>query len=235
MANIKNLGTIIVAVTALTALGRPALADGDFKDRIVLELATEGWVETQTAEVIVAVNATISQEQAAGVRADILKTLQTLAPKADWRITTFNRNADRSGLDSWYVQAQARIADTQLDGMRQAAEKTSKPGMQISINAINFTPTLAEVEATRASLRGDLYKSAQAELEQVNQAFPGSPYHIGVINFTSQPIGPMIQQDSVAYARAPMAMEKAQSNIQVQDRIQLQATVVLVTDDDKAQ
>src|SRR3546814_302551 len=126
MANIKSLGTIMITVAALAALGRPALADSDFKDRIVLELATEGWVKTQTAEVIVAVNATISQEQAAGVRADILKTLQTLAPKADWRITTFNRNADRSGLDRWYVQAQARITDPQQTGRASCRQKVGR-------------------------------------------------------------------------------------------------------------
>lgn len=231
MPNIKALATIILGVSALAPLSGPALADDDFRDSIVLELTNEGWVETETAEVVVSINATMRQEQSASVRSDIMKALEKLAPKADWRITTFNRSADRSGLDSWYVQAQARIADTALDGIRQAAEKTSQPGLQISISAINFTPTLAEAEATRAKLRAGIYKDAKAELERVNQAFPDSPYHIGVINFTAQPIGPMMAQDTVAYARAPMAMEKAQANIGVQDRIQLQATVVLVTED----
>jgi len=233
MPNFKTLATIMAGACALCSLSHPSLAEGVPQDRIVLELANEGWVETKTAEVIVSVNATMRQEQSANVRSDILKALGRLAPDAEWRITTFNRNADRSGLDSWYVQAQARIPDTQLDGMRQAAEKTSQPGMQITISAINFTPTLAEVEATRARLRADLYESAKAELAQVNKAFSMTPYHIGVINFTSQPLAPMTQQGTVAYARAPMAMEKAQSDIAVQDRIRLQATVVLVTEEQK--
>jgi len=212
----------LVAIVALWTA--PALARGPADDRIVLDLAREGWVETKTAEVVLAVNATLKQEESANVRQTILAALQKLSPDADWRITTFNRNADRSGLDSWYVEAQARIDDTGLDGMRAAADKASQPGMTITVNAINFTPTLAEVEATRAALRQAIYKDAQAELDRVNAAFPDAHYRINLVNFTGRAVAPVPQPQFMARADAVAAAPKA---IAVEDRIQLQATVVL--------
>ena len=98
--------------------------------------------------------------------------------------------------------------------------------MKINIATINFTPTLAEVEATRAKLRQELYASAQAELKRVNAAFPDRPYRIGIINFTQRPI--VAARSEAGYDRATLA-EAAPSpaNIGVQDHIQMHATVIL--------
>lgn len=224
---------LAIAIAVLFALSPVShAADRPMGDRIILNLASEGWVKTDTAEVILTVNASMREDQAAQVRGTIMSTLERLSKDADWRITTFNRNADRSGLDSWFVQAQARIPDTALDGLRQAADKASKPGLKITVSAINFTPTLAEVEATRAKLRQQIYADALAELKRANTALPDKGYRIGMINFTRAM--PVQRAQNEAYARTTQALAApAPGNIAVQDHVRLQATVVLTTGDGK--
>lgn len=215
------LGAFFLLVLPVAADAAPARSD-----RIVLTLATEGWVETETAEVVVSVNATLEEGQAATVRQTILSALDELADDADWRITTFNRRAEQSGLDSWYVEARARVADQGLDGLRERADRASRPGLKITVANIDFTPTLAEVEATHARLRGDLYEQAQAELKRVRAAFSDRDYRIGRIDFAGMG-GPSPGRDGRLQMQRAMA-EAAPAGVQVEERVRLTATVVLV-------
>jgi hypothetical protein len=73
-------------------------------------------------------------------------------------------------------------------------------------------------------LREALYKDAQAELERVNAALPDAHYRINLVNFTGRTVAPLPQPQFMARADAVAAAPKA---IAVEDRIQLQATVVL--------
>lgn len=196
-------------------------------DRIVLNLATEGWVETETAEVTVSINATLEESQAATVRQTILSALNDLAGEVEWRITTFNRRAEQSGLDSWFVQAQARLPDAALDGLRAAAQDASRPGLKITVTNIDFSPSLAEVESTRVRLRSALYDQAQAELKRVRAAFPERDYRIGRIDFTGI-AGPSPERDVRFEAQRSAAPAPAPAGVQVEERIRLNATVVLI-------
>jgi hypothetical protein len=57
--------------------------------------------------------------------------------------------------------------------------------MQIKVETSDFTPTLAETEAVKAKLRGDLYKKVNEALTQLNQAETDRKYRIGSLNITA--------------------------------------------------
>ena len=116
-----------------------------------------------------------------------------MAPDAEWRIVSFDRSTDQAGLERWRAVAEARLAENALGGLAEKARQASRPGLQIRIASIEFTPTLGETEAVRARLRAEIYGKAASELKALEQSFPGRKFRMGNIDFVDQP--------PIAYAR----------------------------------
>jgi hypothetical protein len=187
----------LLSLTALASIlaFSPAVYADDFKpdDRIVFDVSAEEWVTTQTARVTVGVNAAVAGASAGTMRADMVQAVNALA-KADWRLINFSRNQDQTGLERWYAVYEARLPETSLGGLHEAAKKSSKAGMQLAISEIDFSPTLAEIEAVRATLRSQLAKQVNDQLAAMNTALPGRSYRIAEVNFMSQGGGMMQPQ-----------------------------------------
>jgi len=184
----------------------PAVADSGsrwvLQDTISIELRTEGWVETQTARVMALLDISLKPEEAGTARIEVRKALDELAPKADWHITAFHRNEGASGLEQWQVQAEARMPEDELAGLRETARKLSRPGRQARILGIDFSPALAEQETTLARLREDIYRQAQAELARVRALWPDRDYRIHIVDLvpggmTPQPGPKMMRAETM--------------------------------------
>jgi len=151
-------------------------------NKVSFQTSAEQWVTTTTAEVDVNVDATMNEDQLAKAHDDILQKLNKLA-SADWHITQFNRSANDSGLEQLQVQAQTRLSESALSGLRDAAKSLSKPGETFTIQDIVFEPTLAETEAARTQLRLQVYQQVQNQLVQLNKIFSTQHYVVHDINF----------------------------------------------------
>jgi hypothetical protein len=167
-----------------------AMADEPKPDDIIsVNLSTEGWVQASAARVMVAVNAAVVGEKAGSTRDAMIKAVQLFSPKADWRLTSFNRSQDPTGLEQWYAVFEARLPESDLGGIHEKAKAASKAGMQLSIQSIDFTPTLTEVEAVRGTMRKTLMAMATKEMEAVNAAYPTRQFRIAQISFGgAQPV-----------------------------------------------
>lgn len=151
-------------------------------DHVSFNLMAESWVTTTTARVVVTVDAAVAGSAAGGMRAEMQKAVSAVA-KADWRLTSFTRNQDATGLERWNASYEARLPENDLAGLHDSAKKASKAGLQLTVNAIAFDPTLAEIEATKAKLRTDLYKQANDQLATLNSAIPTRQYRISALDF----------------------------------------------------
>ncbi len=169
--------------TALLLLATPVWAE-DTKpdDRVTFVLSAESWATTASARVTVTVDAAVAGTASGSMRADMQKAVNSVA-KADWRVINFSREQDQTGLERWNASFEARIPENELGGLRDAAKKASKAGMQLTIAEIAFDPTLAEMEAVRAKLRTDLYKQANDQLAALNAAIPNRQYRISAMDF----------------------------------------------------
>jgi hypothetical protein len=195
---------LLLAALLLLPLATPALADNDYKpdDVIAVQLSTEGWVTTKTARVVIQVNASVSGDAAGTTRDAMIKSVNALA-QADWRLISFNRNPSEAGLENWFAQFEARLPEKDLSGMNEKTKKASKPGMQLTVSEVDFTPTLAENEAVRSSLRKAIMDMATAELKSIQASFPDRNYRIANIAFGGGGGG---YNPMVAQAMAPRAM-----------------------------
>ncbi|NDE90350.1 MAG: hypothetical protein EB059_04320 [Alphaproteobacteria bacterium] len=152
-------------------------------DVISVNLSTEGWVQAKAARVTVSVNAAVVGDKASGTRDAMIKAVADLAPKADWRLTSFNRSQDQTGIEQWSAIFEARLPEAELGGIQQKAKTASKAGMQIAVQNIDFMPSLAETESVRADIRKNLMAQATKELENINAAYPDRKFRIAQINF----------------------------------------------------
>lgn len=175
-------------------------------DHVMFDLTAEDWVTTKTARVTINVEASVSAANAGTMRADMVKAVNNVAA-GDWRLVSFNRSQDTTGLEHWSASFEARLVETTLGGLGDNAKKGSKAGMQLLLGDIDFSPTLDEVEAVRSSLRTQLYKKAADQLTALNGALPGRGYRIAEIDFGGGDV-PLPPQDmvGVASAGAPRAM-----------------------------
>jgi hypothetical protein len=183
-------------------------------DEISLTLRAEGFVETDTARVSVAFDTALEGAGLAAMRDRLKAVLDGLASGAEWRFIRFDRVVDPAGLERWRVEAEARLPETALAGLADKAREASKPGLQVRLAAIDFTPTLEERQAGYAKLRAQLYGEAEAELARIKSAIPDRPYRIKRVTFQEDgqpprpiPLGAQMRAEpqAAAMAQAPQA------------------------------
>ncbi len=223
----------LAALLAGLLLCTAAIAEEEIEpdDTVILQLATEGWVETETARVFASIDAALDAGDLAEARAQVMEILAQLSADGEWRVTRFDRRRDAAGLERWRVDAEARLPEPALDGLYDRAKKLSEPGRQVRVSGIQFTPTLAEREAVMAKLRAEIYRLAGRELEAMRAAFPERDYRIGSIEFHFDGIAPPRRARAMAevqtMAAAPADAAGGGAPLAVAQQIRLAATVIL--------
>lgn len=205
-----------------------AFADSNL-NQVQMQLSAEDWVNTQSAEVTVAIDGVLDKTGAFAMRDQINVNLKTLA-NVDWHLTVFEITKNPAGLDQIHVEALARVPENLILGLRDKAKSISKPGVDYKINRTDFTPSLAEFESTRGNLRGKLYEAVKDEIIRINKFYPEDKYILQSINFQETPIvQPMLSANKMQVAAgSPLRTATADSSVlAVSSKIQLTALVVL--------
>ena len=157
--------------------------EGLVVDTVLFQVSAKQWVSTQTALLSVNINATLSNADLVKARADIMDKLVKIAG-GEWHLTQFDRSQDSSGLEKLSVQAEARVSQSSLTNIYQNAKSVSKPGATYAIGAVEFKPSLDEMQQGRTELREKLYKQAHDELARINKVYTGQNYSLFNLTFT---------------------------------------------------
>jgi len=201
-------------------------------NKVTLPLQAEQWVTTQTALVSVMVNAAVTDQGIERMQGDVLQQLKRFSDKGDWHIVSFDRQQDKSGLESIQILAQARLQQTDLGNLRDKAKSMSKPGLTFTINNVQFTPNEDEIRQANAALRSNIYQQAKTEIDTLNKIYPDQKYYLYQVNFFTPEI-PMPMAPNAMYARGMAANVAAQAPapqpLSVGNKVQLQATVIVAS------
>lgn len=220
---------LMVAAMPIT----PALAQASdyppVMDDITLSLAQEGWVETNTARVVIRLEAAGEGADAAAMRNDFQAVLAQLDADADWRFLSYDRRRDDTGLERWTARAEARLPETGLDGLSDEADEASRPGLAVRVETTDFSPTLADREAAIATLRQDIYERAVDELAQLDATFPDRQFRLAGIDFEFGDHRPAMMERA---AQPMQAMDSGggqpdSPSVAVAERIEVRARVRL--------
>lgn len=220
---------LAIAATPVTAALAQSPDYPPVMDDVTLSLAEEGWVETETARVVIRLEAAGEGADAASMRNDFLTVLEQLDADADWRFLSYDRRRDDTGLERWTARTEARLPETGLDGLSDEADEASRPGLVVRVETTDFSPTLADREATMATLRQDIYERAVDELSELNAAFPDRQFRIAGIDFEFGDHQPIMMERA---AQSMQAMDSgggqpASPSVAVAERIEVHARVRL--------
>ena len=192
-------------------------------NRIHYVVQKEQWVVTDSARVIVSVNANLTDDALDHFQDKMNKNLDTLAKNVSWHVTQFNRNQDSSGLEQVSAQAEARIANSALAGLRTKADKLSSPGVKYSIIDIQYGPSDADIQKAKDSLRQNVYVDIAEEIRSLNKMYK-QEFFVNSIDFDLN--------SSILPPPQPMLMRVASAgasndNVPVNQKLVLQADVML--------
>ncbi len=135
---------------------------------ITLTLSHEQWVMAETARVVVNVSSIGKEEEMAGIRLEVLKTLERLA-QTEWHITSYQRSRDQTGLTRFNLVAEGRVPEKGLNNLYQRAEELSRAGLQLRVMEIDYSPTVEEMENAMAEARRRIYERAFFEAENASK------------------------------------------------------------------
>lgn len=239
MKSLLKTSLLLIALTVCASPSSVRAEDIRPDDMVMFDLAAESWVSTKSAKVTLAVEAAVSGNTAGTMRPAMAKAINDVV-KADWRLTSFNRSQDSTGMERWSAFYEARIPENELNNLSENAKKNSKPGMQVTVSNIDFSPTLEETQATVAQLRAQIYKQATEQLAVLNTAMTGRTYRISMIDFTGMEgmtpmMAPMNRKGGIR-TMAAMAMAGANDSMSAEmapmersEKLTLNARVVLAT------
>jgi hypothetical protein len=143
----RPFAALLFAIALLSSFTASARAE-DFKpdDQVVFDLSSETWVTTKSARVFLSVEAAVTASNAGAMRTSMMKAVNDVV-KADWKLTSFGRSQDQTGMERWSAQFEARVPENDLNNLSDNAKKNSKAGMQITVGGVDFSPTLEERQA----------------------------------------------------------------------------------------
>ena len=230
--------TRILATLAVLLLVSPAWADGERMGdgredpaQIVLQLVEEAWVETKSARVVVQLKTLLTEAKTAEPLVDP-KTLFAPVAGADWQMTSFQRGQTDTGYEQWVIVAEARLPQAALTGIYDRVQAASSKGRTVSVLEIDFTPSLAERQATAAALRAALYQRAAAEAKQIAAVFPDRGFQVHRVEFNNDGVPQPVIMRSQARDERTFAVQAKQAGgyaPSVAERLILQATVVVAS------
>jgi hypothetical protein len=196
---LKKLTSSLLAIAAMAA---PSLSSAEALpppiampiplNTVTYPITVEKWATTNTAKVTVSMDAALDKVGLTDINSHVLENLNKMATKADWHITQFNRTQDKSGLEVLHVEAEARLTQDNLAGLRDKAKTVSKAGETYTVSAIDFSPSNTEMEATHAAARAEIYESAKQEITRLNQAYPEQHYFLRSLDFAPVSPGPVM-------------------------------------------
>ena len=220
---LHSVARIACLVLATAAASTSLAMRGAPLPSIVYQINREAVVKTTTAEVTVVINSVVDSSHYDKARQDMLTRLQQLL-SGDWRVTQFDRQQDQSGLERVIARASLRTEESRLSGIRDKAKNVSRPGQQYDVERIDFTPSVAEVEAARTQLRLAMIQEVNTQLVEINKQFSGQPYRLQRLSFVGE--WPMTPQPQAAMARQnKLFMAVSTAPMPVSQTIQLSAMV----------
>jgi hypothetical protein len=210
--HMKKLAVMFAGLLIMNA----AAADADLANllnRVSLQLKADKWVTSQSAKVLVTVDAGVADQGIEKLQSQVLGKLGQISSAGEWHITSFNRQLDKSGLESVHINAEARLPQTELANLRSKAKSLSKPGETYTIADVQFTPSDEELMQANSTLRSMIYQQARTEIDTLNKAYPDQKFYLYQIDFNSYSVMPAMEMKVMNMAASAAVAMPAPLNV----------------------
>ncbi len=151
-------------------------------DTINLNFTVEEWLNSETAEVTINVDASLDAE-GHELKQKVSDALAELNDSVTWRYSRVNRSRDRTGRETWQIGAQARMTDDALDDLSGKCRKLGEPGLQFRVGSVDYTPTAEAVETLNRSLREKVNELIENELVRLKAELINRTWRVSTIQY----------------------------------------------------
>jgi hypothetical protein len=156
------------------------------QNQISLQLQEEGWVSSETAQVMVSIQAATSKNNVSVLIETITGKLKSLVKQSvSWRLVDLSTQKNSAGLFAVSAQLSARLSSDQLAQLQSTIDSLNKAGEQYKIEGVDYQPTLQEIAAENSRLRVLMYKDLLEQQKLINAAFPSANYQLQLLSFDS--------------------------------------------------
>lgn len=181
------LGTALAMVVASPKAGAQDNKPPPAADTIILDLQFEDWAEPKTALVSARVGVITEQTQSGLIQARIKAIAEDASSHQGWRIAQLRPAGGARGAALWQAMVETRMTPDELGRLERSLTDYNhdETSGSFTIERIDFAPTLAEIQAIRASLRAQAYQEAAREIRQLNMTLPDRQYRVASITFAN--------------------------------------------------
>ncbi|OGT07372.1 MAG: hypothetical protein A2103_02360 [Gammaproteobacteria bacterium GWF2_41_13] len=190
------------------------------------QLHVEQWATTQTAKVIIQFDGALTIQGTENIQQTIIQKLQTLSKAGQWYITDVEQLKDSSGLQRTMIQAEARLPITELPTVQDKIKSISKPGATFTVVAIDFSPSVDEMQKVRGALRTMIYQQVKNELVDLQKSYPNQHFQLHKIDLTDSTLLPPTNNvNTIALMKAGDNVSPQQSTMETSRKVQIDARV----------
>lgn len=152
------------------------------QDKIILQLQSESWAKTTTANVSINIDGVLDKLTVSQVRDEMMHKLTKISD-GDWQISSFSQTQNVSGLEEVHAVAELRMPQSSLSSLQSQVKDTSRPGLNFKVANIDFSPSFDDIQNTQGSLREKIYNLVTAEIQRLEKVYPGRKFAIHAVNF----------------------------------------------------
>ncbi len=183
---------LLVCFTFLLNAAATAHAIEMEEDKISLNLTEEAWITAKTAEVHIAIHASIRPQEAKRTINKINNGLEKIS-KTKWRFTRFNTSRDKTDTEKWQITAQTRLDTKALTGISAIVNNLSAPGLRFNIETIVIDPAPQTYAEAISHLRKTIIAKAMDEKNKLQTAMPGNKLRLKTLRFRTSHHNPVVQ------------------------------------------
>ncbi len=162
-------------------------------DTLNLSFTVEDWLDSETAELTIDIDASVEGSDALELRTDIKNSLKELID-TEWRFVRVNRHTDRTGREAWQVAAQARVDESEISNLGGRTKKLGRVGLQYRVGRVDYSPTQNQVEELNRNLRTKVNQLISDELSVLDSELAGRRWRVSSVNY----------DNSMSYSNARM-------------------------------
>ena len=151
-------------------------------DVLNISFVVEDWLDSDTAEVTIDINASVDNDDSTDLRSEIKESLKKLVD-AEWRLVKISRHSDKVGREAWNLTAKARVKEEDTNKLSARTKKLGRVGLQYRVLSVDFTPTMTQVEELNRTMRSKINGLIANELERLNEELPGRDWRVSSVSY----------------------------------------------------
>lgn len=151
-------------------------------DVLNLSFTVEDWLESDTAELTIDIDASADDTDSVELRSTIKDSLKKLID-TEWRFVRVRRYTDRSGREAWQVAAQARVPENEISNLGSRTKALGKVGLQFRVGNVDYSPTKEQVEELKRKMRSKVNKLITDELTALNSELSGRQWRVSTVTY----------------------------------------------------